>query len=161
MSENYKDALELVKAQASVRPMSVDEIATMIQDLMKKLDAIVGGEAPEVAQPEAGEGPAMDPKKSIKEKSVTCLCCGKNFKVLTKKHLAEHGLDKKAYLEKFGLKKGTTLIAKGLSRARKEKMKSMELWKRRGTKAAAEAKPKAAAPKKVTAKKAAPAEKKD
>ncbi len=92
----------------------------------------------------------MDPKKSIKEKSVTCLECGKSMKLITSKHLAAHGLTKAEYLTKFGLKKGTSLLAKGLSRARKEKMKSMELWKRRGTKPAGEED--AAAPKKKAAK---------
>lgn len=154
MSENYKAALEIVKAQASVRAMSVEEIGTMVQDLVKKLDALSGGVAVEAAQPEAA-APSKDAKKSIKEKSVTCLECGKSFKLITAKHLASHGLTKKEYLEKHGIRKGTSLMAKGLARARKEKMKEMKLWERRG------ATKKASAPKKVTAKKAAPAEKKD
>lgn len=170
MSENYKAALEIVKAQASVRAMSVDEIGTMVQDLVKKLDAISGGVAVETAQPEAAAGPVMDPKKSIKENAIVCLCCGKSFKILTKKHLAEHGLDKKSYLVQFGLKKGTTLACKALVKNRKAVMAASKIWEKvpagsRGKKKAAETKAaspkKAAAPKKVTAKKAAPAEKKD
>lgn len=164
MSENYKAALEIVKAQASVRAMSVDEIATMVQDLVKKLDALSAGAAVEAVQPEAAAGPVMDPKKSIKENAIICLCCGKSFKILTKKHLAEHGLDKKSYLAQFGLKKNTTLACKALVKNRKAVMAASKIWEKvpagsRGKKKG-EAKP-AAAPKKVMAKKAAPAEKKD
>lgn len=159
MSENYKAALEIVKAQASVRAMNVEEIGTMVQDLVKKLDAISGGVEIEAAQPVAAAGPVMDPKKSIKENAIVCLCCGKSFKILTKKHLAEHGLDKKSYLAQFGLKKGTTLACKALVKNRKAVMAESKIWEKvpagsRGKKKAAESKP--AAPKKAAAKKAAP-----
>jgi predicted transcriptional regulator len=136
MDDYLKMAMEMVKAQAGVRTMSADEMTTMILELSKKLSGLAVGMGP-VTQIEPA-GPAIDPKKSIKEKSVTCLECGKVMKVLTAKHLASHELTKAEYLEKYGMKKGTSLLAKGLSRARKEKMKSMELWKRRGTKQASE-----------------------
>jgi len=161
MSENYKAALEIVKAQASVRAMNVEEIGTMVQDLVKKLDALSGGIGVESTQPTTTAAPVMDPKKSIKENAIVCLCCGKSFKILTKKHLAEHGLDKKAYLAQFGLKKGTTLACKALVKSRKAVMAESKIWEKvpagsRGKKNAAESMP--AAPKKA-AKKAAPAEK--
>jgi predicted transcriptional regulator len=75
--------------------------------------------------------PAVDPKKAIREKSVVCLECGKSFKVLTKKHLASHGLTPEEYKEKWGYKKGTSLVAKGLARERRKKMKDMKLWEKR------------------------------
>lgn len=148
MDDYLKMAMEIVKAQASVRAMSTDEISSMVLELSRKLSGLAAGNEP-VAPAEAA-APVMDPKKSIKEKSVTCLECGKVMKLLTARHLAAHGLTKAEYLAKFGLKKGTSLIAKGLARTRKEKMKSMELWKRRGTKPVGEAKV-AAAPKKAKA----------
>ena len=70
-------------------------------------------------------------KRSIKEKSIVCLECGKTFKVITKKHLALHGLDAVSYREKWGLKKGTLLTCKELQRARRQKMKDMKLWEKR------------------------------
>jgi len=72
----------------------------------------------------------MEAKKSIKEKSITCLVCGKTMKVITKKHLALHGLDAVSYRDKFGLKKGTPLTCKELQRARRKKMSEMKLWER-------------------------------
>lgn len=70
-------------------------------------------------------------KKSIREKSITCLECGKIMKVLTKRHLALHGLDAASYREKWGFKKGTPLTCKELQRSRRAKMKDMKLWEKR------------------------------
>jgi len=153
MDDFLKMAMEMVKAQAGVRTMSTEEMTSMVLELSKKLSGLACCAEP-VTQPEV-TALALDPKKSIKEKSVTCLECGKVMKLLSAKHLAAHGLTKAEYLTKFGLKKGTSLLAKGLARARKEKMKSMELWKRRGTKPAGEAKVAAAPKKTAKAKKAA------
>ncbi|MBG3876405.1 hypothetical protein FVW20_05025 [Desulfovibrio oxamicus] len=98
-----------------------------------------------------------DAAKSIRETTVICLECGKVCKIITAKHLALHGLDADAYREKWGLKKGAPLACKALVRARRKKMKEMQLWERR--RATAGAKPKAAeaAPATGKAAKAAPA----
>lgn len=147
MDDFMKMAMEMVKAQAGVRAMSADDMAVMVMDLAKKLAGLSCGCAGEVAVEAAA--PATDGKKSIKENSVVCCECGKKMKLITKKHLELHGLTKAEYLAKHGMKKGTSLMAKGLARARKEKMTEMKLWERRGKKGA-----KAAAPKKAKAAKA-------
>lgn len=158
MDDYLKLSFEIVKAQATTRPMTSTEMMTLAKELAEGMKALAGGSVEAAAAPETAAPSVVDAKKSIKEKSVTCLECGKAFKILSGRHLASHGLDKKSYCLKFGLKKGTSLAAKALARARKEKMLSMELWKRKGAgkAAGAEAKPKAAAPKKAAAKKAAP-----
>ena len=87
MDDMLKEALDIVKAQASVRIMSEDEILTMVRVLAAGLSNF------DVAGEEVIDGDYQgDPRKAIKEKSVTCLECGKTFKILTKKHLAIHGL---------------------------------------------------------------------
>ncbi len=127
MDDYLREALEIVKAQASVRTMSEDEITAMVQRLSQDIKTVAEGGEP------AGEAqePAVDPKKAIREKSVICLECGKSFKVLTKRHLATHDLTPAEYKEKWGYKKGTSLIAKSLGRERRKKMQEMQLWKRR------------------------------
>jgi predicted transcriptional regulator len=130
MEDALKQALDIVKAQASVRNMTEDEITSMVQKLSQAIQGISNGETP--VQTEVVLD--IDPKKAIREKSVTCLECGKTFKVLTKKHLATHDLTPVEYKEKWGYKKGTALIAKGLARDRKKKMQEMKLWERRGKK---------------------------
>ncbi|WP_457571812.1 MucR family transcriptional regulator [Desulfovulcanus sp.] len=126
MEEYLKQALEIVKAQASVRNMTEDEITSMVKTLAEGIRNVAEGE--EKKEPTK---PAVDPKKAIREKSILCLECGKSFKVLTKKHLASHDLTPEEYKEKWGYKKGTSLVAKGLARERRKKMQEMRLWEKR------------------------------
>jgi len=126
--ENYlKEALEIVKAQASVRTMTEEEITTMVKKLSDGIRNIS-----ENSGPATEEGETLDPKKAIKEKSITCVICGKSFKLLTKKHLGSHGLTADEYRERCGYKKGAPLVCKSLQRERRKKMQDMRLWERRG-----------------------------
>ena len=131
MEDYLKHAIELVKAQASVRVMSEDEMADMIASLAGKLKKLDATEECEESCTCVSEAPITDAKRSIKEKSIVCLECGKTFKVITKKHLILHGLDAVSYRAKWGLKKGTPLTCKELQRARRQKMKDMKLWEKR------------------------------
>jgi len=127
MEDYLKQALEIVKAQASVRNMTEDEITSMVKSLAEKIKDIADGGT----ETEEQQQPAVDPKKAIREKSIICLECGKSFKVLTRKHLASHGLTPEEYKEKWGYKKSVSLVAKGLARERRKKMQSMKLWEKR------------------------------
>ncbi|MGE4554112.1 MAG: MucR family transcriptional regulator [Desulfovibrionaceae bacterium] len=127
MEDYIKEALEIVKAQAGVRTMTEEEITSMVQKLASGIQAIAEGRA--VA--EVGEEAVCDASKAIKEKSVTCCVCGKTFKILTKKHLASHGLTPAEYREQYGFKKGQPLVCKSLQRERRKKMKEMQLWTKR------------------------------
>lgn len=125
MDDYLKEALEIVKAQAKVRTMAEEEIISMVQKLSEGIrDVCLGAQPVEDVQP-------APVRKSIKEQSIICLECGKSFKILTKKHLAVHGLDADAYREKWGIKRQTPLVCKSLQRERRKKMKTMKLWERR------------------------------
>lgn len=128
MEEYVKCALEIVKAQASVRTMTDEEITSMVRRLAAGIRDISG----DVLEGEAEQVVDMDPKKAVKEKSVTCLECGKSFKVITKKHLATHGLTPEEYKAKHGYKKTMPLVCKSLQRDRRKKMKNMRLWEKKG-----------------------------
>ncbi|MDL2290777.1 MucR family transcriptional regulator [Desulfovibrio sp. OttesenSCG-928-F20] len=128
--ENYlKEALEIVKAQASVREMTEEEITTMVKKLADSIRIIS-----ESGVQSMEEEDCIDPKKAIKEKSITCVICGKSFKLLTKKHLGSHDMTPEEYRERCGYKKGTALVCKSLQRERRKKMQDMRLWERRGKK---------------------------
>lgn len=127
MEDYLKQALDIVKAQAAVRNMTEEEINSMITTVAKGIQAVMSETGEDTEQDE----PAVDPKKSIREKSIVCLECGKQFKVITKKHLAKHDLTADQYKEKWGLKKNTSLVAKSLARERRKKMQDMQLWKKR------------------------------
>ncbi len=127
-SEILQMAMDIARAQVSVRPMSATEVASYISELTEALDACLHpGEKPRTASPAA----AAAPKNSIGENYVTCLECGKKFKVISSRHLMTHGLTAETYKEKWGIKKGTSLAAKSLVRLRRRKMQDMRLWERR------------------------------
>lgn len=128
MDDFLKEALEIVKAQASVRTMTEDEITAMVRKLSTGIRGIAEGD---VVIEECACEVGGDPRKAIKEKTITCLECGKSFKILTRKHLASHGLDPDTYREKWALKKGAPLVCKALQRERRKKMKDMKLWEKR------------------------------
>ena len=127
--EAMQAAVEIVRAQASARPMTEDEIVSMIGNVAHGIQVAAGTMS--VPEPGGSPAPAMDPKKAIRESSITCLECGKSFKVITRKHLATHGLTPEEYRAKWGYKKGAPLAAKSLQRERRKKMKDMRLWERR------------------------------
>lgn len=127
MDEYLKEALEIVKAQASVRNMTEEEITSLVRSLALSIQSVADGAAP---ADENGK-PAGEPKKSIKEKSIVCMECGKVFKILTKRHLASHGLTPEEYKEKHGIPKKSSLVCKGLARERRKKMTDMKLWEKR------------------------------
>ena len=127
MDDYLKEALEIARAQASVRVMSEEEITSFIQKVAAGIRTVAEGEMPVELD---SADMQQDARKSIKEKSVTCLECGKTFKILTKRHLAMHGMDAAAYREKWGFKKDTPLVCKALQRERRRKMKDMKLWEK-------------------------------
>lgn len=129
MEEYLKQALEIVKAQASVRNMTEEEISSMVYKLATAIHQI--GTAGEVVEQAEAEVVTVDSSKALKEKSITCLECGKSFKIITRRHLAMHGTDPEEYREKYGYKKDMPLVCKSLQRERRKKMKDMKLWEKR------------------------------
>ncbi|CCO22697.1 MucR family transcriptional regulator [Maridesulfovibrio hydrothermalis] len=128
MEDHLKEALEIVKAQASVRTMTEEEITSMVQKLAAGIKKISEGMSDTSANDPV---PPVDPKKAIREKSIICLESGKSFKVLTKRHLAKYDLTPDEYREKWGYAKKTPLVCKSLQRERRKKMKEMRLWEKR------------------------------
>lgn len=128
MDDYLKEALEIVKAQASVRTMTEEEIVSMVRKLTRGIQEISTGGVVQVEEEET----SCDPTKCVREKTISCCVCDKSFKIITKKHLASHGLTPNEYREKFGYKKGMPLVCKSLQRERRKKMKEMQLWKKRG-----------------------------
>ena len=130
MDDYLQSALNIVKAQASARPMTEDEIISMVRSVANGIAAVSTGQM--AASDADSATPAMDPKKAIKEASITCLECGNSFKMITRKHLATHGLTYEEYKAKYGYKKTQALACKSLSRGRRAKMTDMKLWERKG-----------------------------
>ena len=123
----FVQALSITRAQAGVRSMTAQEIVQYAKEVAQGIRQMQG----------AGEGlggavePAVDPRDAVRESSVVCLECGAKFKMLTKRHLAQHGRTPEEYKAKWGLKKGASLACKSLQRMRRKKMQDMQLWSRR------------------------------
>lgn len=133
MDDLLKQALEIVKAQAGVRAMTEEQILAMTQTIAAGLKNAVEitPTTEETAAPVTTKGIPTDWHKSIKERSVICMECGKVFKIISSKHLATHGLSPDEYRAKYGFKKGTPLTCKELQRVRRKKMQDMRLWEKR------------------------------
>lgn len=125
MGDHIKNALEIVKAQAGFRTMSVDEMCSMVSSLSNTIYQLMADES---APAEPPHGVAA---KQISERGITCLECGKSFKLLTRRHLLSHGLSPDDYRVKWGYGKETPLVCKSLQRERRKKMKDMKLWEKR------------------------------
>jgi predicted transcriptional regulator len=131
MDDFLKEALEIVKAQASVRNMTEEEITSMVRRLSDDIRGMVAAGSVAGAPEAEVQTPAVDPKKAVRERSIICLESGKSFKILTKKHLSKFGLTPDTYREKWGYPKNMPLVCKELQRERRKKMKEMKLWEKR------------------------------
>ncbi len=132
MSEMQNDdafvqALSITRAQAGVRSMTAQEIIQYAREVAQGIRQMQDGAGDSLG----AAAPAVDPRDAVREGSVVCLECGMKFKMLTKRHLAQHGLTPEEYKLKWGLKKGASLACKSLQRMRRKKMQDMRLWNRR------------------------------
>lgn len=121
-------AVELATAQASHSNMSAEEMESFLTktfQTLKDLKRLEEGDAAGIEEPAE---PALDPKKSILKNKVICLECGREFKILTSKHLLkEHGMDSKEYRKKYGFSSRQSLAAKSLSAERSATAKKHKL----------------------------------
>ncbi len=124
----FAQAMAITSAQAGVRPMTAQEIVAYAREVAAGIRELQGGVA---GAPVGATEPAVNPKDAVRETSVVCLECGAKFKMLTKRHLEQHGLTPAEYKAKWGLKKGTSLACKSIQRMRRQKMQEMQLWTRR------------------------------
>ena len=115
-------AADIVQAQSATKSMTQDEIAVALQMTYKTLHALQMNELSTSADevPNAFTAPDLSPEKSIQKNKIVCLECGQEFKMLSPKHLASHGLDGRQYRQKYGLKLRQPLCAKALSARRKK-----------------------------------------
>jgi predicted transcriptional regulator len=119
-------AAEIVKAQASVTRMSAEELDAVLRKTYESLKSLKDQEEGVAAEATA-KAVAIEPKSSIQQSKVICLECGKQFKQLTKTHLASHGLTAKEYKKKYGFKANQALVAKSLSASRRKLAKKLGL----------------------------------
>ena len=121
----FAQAMSITSAQAGVRSMTAQEVVAYAREVAAGLRQLQTGASAGATEP------AVNPKDAVRETSVVCLECGAKFKMLTKRHLAQHGLTPEEYKAKWGLKKSASLACKSIQRMRRQKMQDMQLWTRR------------------------------
>ena len=110
---------EIVQSQTSAKQMTTEEIKTALKDTFQALKSLQDSEVSSGIEPDTLETTkVLDPKKSIQKNKVVCLECGQDFKMLSGKHLASHGLDSKPHRKKYGFPARQPLCAKTLSEKR-------------------------------------------
>lgn len=127
-------AVEIATAQASHAPMSAEETEQFLKKTFQALQEMKTLEEAEPKQEGPGEAVShlqeiglSNPQKSIQRYKVVCLECGKESKVLTNRHLREHGMNLKDYRKKYGFSARQPLTAKALSAKRRETAKTLGL----------------------------------
>jgi predicted transcriptional regulator len=114
-------ASEIVAAQASHTAMSPEEISEVVRrvfDILQKLQSIEAGQGEGSNHGNAPEH--INPQDSIQRNRVICLVCGKEFKLLSNRHLALHDMTSRDYKLKYGLPLRQALSAKSLTQARRK-----------------------------------------
>ena len=107
--------------------LSKNTLATKdIPDLIRSIHAALNGVGT-VEPPAAALVPAVPIKKSVSAEALTCLDCGKRFKML-KRHLStDHGLTIDEYRQKWGLPSDYPVVAPAYAEVRSSLAKSIGL----------------------------------
>lgn len=113
-------ASEIVAAQASHTPMSPEEISDGVRRVFEVLQSLQASEAGMGNSGEAEGARVVKPQDSIQRNRVICLECNKDFKLLSNRHLALHGLTSRDYKLKYGLPLRQPLSAKSLTQTRRK-----------------------------------------
>lgn len=113
-------ASEIIAAQARHAPMSPEEISEGVKKVFVILQQLQVLES-SMLSPNEGEGVGkLTPQDSIQRNRVICLECNKEFKLLSNRHLALHGMNSREYRLKYGLPMRQALSAKSLTLARRK-----------------------------------------
>jgi predicted transcriptional regulator len=107
---------EIVKSRTSNADMTPDDMNDAIRKVYRALKWVQTQEEKSTRAPEKSAIPGPE---SIQRNKVICLECGKEFKQLTGRHLAFHGLDPKEYRQKYGIPLRQSLSARSLSAKRR------------------------------------------
>jgi predicted transcriptional regulator len=96
-------ASEIVAAQARQAPMSHEDISAGVKKVFAILQQLQALEAGMLGAREGEAAGKLTPQDSIQRNRVICLECHKEFKLLSNRHLALHGINSREYKLKYGL----------------------------------------------------------
>lgn len=112
-------ASEIIAAQASHSPMSPEEISEGVRKIFEVLQRLQAQEARLTGGEGEGAALRLHPLDSIQRNRVICLECHRDFKLLSNRHLALHGLTSRDYKLKYGIPLRQPLSARTLTQMRR------------------------------------------
>ncbi len=113
-------ASDIVAAQARHAPMSPEEISEGVKKVFMILQQLQTLEAGMPGHSDSEGLTRVTPQDSIQRNRVICLECHKEFKLLSNRHLALHGMNSREYKLKYGIPLRQALSAKSLTLARRK-----------------------------------------
>jgi predicted transcriptional regulator len=100
--------------------MAVEEISERVKGVVAVLQELHNLETGALAVGEFAGGAKLHPQDSIQRNRVICLECNHEYKLLSNRHLSQHGLTSRAYKLKYGLPLRQALSAKTLTQMRRK-----------------------------------------
>jgi predicted transcriptional regulator len=127
-------ANELTLALVQTGNVSAEDIQETLEKTYATLRALKAQEeiGPTTTVPVAQTAP-VDWRKSITKHAVTCLDCGQTFKLLTIRHLRQHGLDARSYRTKYGIPSTQPLAARETTVRRRQIVQEARPWEKTAT----------------------------
>ncbi|HET7410353.1 MAG TPA: MucR family transcriptional regulator [Paracoccaceae bacterium] len=128
---DHDDLLQLtsgiVSAHVSNNPVPLGELPGLIQTVHSTLTGL-SQPAPE---PEVGQKPAINPKKSVTDEYIVCLEDGRKLKML-KRHLrTAYDMTPEQYRAKWGLSHDYPMVAPAYARKRQQLAKDIGLGRKK------------------------------
>ncbi len=123
---------ELTMAVIKVHQLGPEEARDLLGKTHAELLQLQRGEPGQLAAIPAAPGEAtavaVDWKKSIQRRSISCLECGAGFRQLSRKHLNTHDLNPRSYRHKYGMPLNQPLSAREVTARRKQLAKDIQPW---------------------------------
>ncbi len=122
-SELLELTADIVAAYAGKNPLPSTDLPPLIETIFRTLSHV--GTAPSEAEPQ--QKPAVSVKKSITDKAVVCLECGRGQKTLKRHLAAAHGMTPEEYRAKWRLSPDYPMVAPDYAEKRRQLAKQIGL----------------------------------
>lgn len=117
---------DIAAAYVTHNSIAAAEVPTLITNIHGALSGVLMAPAEE-EKPE----PAVSIRASVKPDHVTCLCCGRQMKMLKRHLMTDHGLTADAYRQMFDLPASHPLVAPNYAAKRADLAKEIGLGTKR------------------------------
>jgi predicted transcriptional regulator len=124
-------AKDLTRSLVETGRLSPEDMQHTLQQAYATLSALKTREESGTSAPVPTPEPAaVDWRKSIARRTITCLECGLICKQLSRRHLMTHGLDGRSYRAKYGIPLTQPLAARSTTERRRQVVQKSRPWEK-------------------------------